>query len=53
MSKVKFFGHVISQGGVAVDPSNVEAMIKLERHKNASEVRSFLGLVGYFKIFVM
>ena len=46
MTEVRFLGHVISQGGVAVDPSKVEAVINWERPKNTLEVRSFLGLAG-------
>ncbi|XP_058726523.1 uncharacterized protein LOC131597879 [Vicia villosa] len=53
MSEVKFLGHVISGGGVAVDPSKVEAVINWERPKNATEVRSFLGLAGYYRRFIM
>ena len=52
MSEVKFLGHVISRGGVAVDPSKVEAVINWERPRNASEVRSFLGLAGYYRRFI-
>src|ERR1051325_784248 len=53
MSEVKFLGHVISGGGVAVDPSKVEAVINWERPKNATEDRSFLGLAGYYRRFLM
>ncbi|XP_058775479.1 uncharacterized protein LOC131649738 [Vicia villosa] len=53
MSEVKFLGHVISGDGVAVDPSKVEAVINWERPKNATEVRSFLGLAGYYRRFIM
>ncbi|XP_058784367.1 uncharacterized protein LOC131659151 [Vicia villosa] len=37
MSEVKFLGHVISGGGVVVDPSKVEAVINWDRPKNATE----------------
>ena len=49
LSQVAFLGHIISKDGVAVDPSKVEAMKDWPRPKNASEVRSFLGLAGYYR----
>jgi hypothetical protein len=50
LSEVKFLGHVISQGGIAVDPSKVEAVLNWERPKSVTEVRSFLGLAGYYRL---
>ncbi|GAU45129.1 hypothetical protein TSUD_135590 [Trifolium subterraneum] len=40
LSEVKFLGHVISQGGVYVDPSKVEAVLNWERPRTVSEVDS-------------
>ena len=52
MTEVKFLGHIISGDGISVDPSKVEAILKWERPKNVPEIRSFLGLAGYYQRFV-
>src|ERR1051325_8962091 len=46
LEEVSFLGHVISKNGIAVDPTKVEAVSQWEAPKSASEIRSFLGLVG-------
>ncbi|XP_075486269.1 uncharacterized protein LOC142525869 [Primulina tabacum] len=45
-------GHVISREGVSVDPRKVEAITEWPRPKNATDIRSFLGLAGYYRKFV-
>ena len=48
LSTVSFLGHVIDEEGILVDPSKIEAVVNWLRPTNVSEVRSFLGLVGYY-----
>ena len=47
-----FLGHVISKDGIQVDPKKVEAVIDWPRSTTVTEVRSFLGLAGYYRRFV-
>jgi hypothetical protein len=52
LTEVAFLGHVISTGGVSVDPSKVRDVLNWMPPTNVSEVQSFLGLVGYYRRFI-
>jgi hypothetical protein len=52
LEEVKFLGHVISKEGIAVDPSKVEAVLAWEQPKTATDIRSFVGLAGYYRRFI-
>ena len=53
LSQVVFLGHVVSADGIAVDPAKVEAVLRWERPTTATEIRSFLGLAGYYRRFTL
>ena len=52
LTEVRFLGHVVSASGVSVDLEKVEAVMSWERPKSVFEIRSFLGLVGYYRRFI-
>ncbi|KAL4281174.1 hypothetical protein GQ457_03G022010 [Hibiscus cannabinus] len=50
--EVVFLGHVVSFEGIRVDPKKVEAVVNWKQPKSVTEIRSFLGLAGYYQRFV-
>jgi hypothetical protein len=52
LNKVGFLGHIVFVEGVAVDPSKVASVTEWESPKNAADIRSFLGLAGYYRRFI-
>ena len=51
LTEVRFLGYVVSALGVSVDPEKVEEVMSWERPKSVFEIRSFLGLAGYYRRF--
>lgn len=49
---VTFLGHVVSGAGIATDPEKIKAVAEWPTPTSVKEVRSFLGLAGYYKRFV-
>ncbi|KAJ9537987.1 hypothetical protein OSB04_030720 [Centaurea solstitialis] len=52
LQEVQFLGHLVNREGIKVDPAKVEAVMKWETPKTPTEVRSFLGLAGYYRWFI-
>jgi hypothetical protein len=52
IDEVPFLGHVISKGGIAVDPGKVKDVLDWMVPQTVKEVRSFLGLAGYYRRFI-
>src|SRR5262249_51148487 len=51
LESISFLRHIVSKEGITVDPAKIEAMISWPRLTTVSEVRSFLGLAGYYRHF--
>ena len=49
LDQVAFLGHVVSGDGIQVDPKRIEAITEWPKLTTVTEVRSFLGLAGYYK----
>ena len=52
LREVQFLGHVVSENGIKVDPAKIEVIRNWEPPRSPTEVRSFLGLAGYYRKFI-
>lgn len=51
-TEVHYSGHVVSNEGITVDSEKIRAIVEWEAPRNVDEVRSLMGLVGYYMRFV-
>jgi hypothetical protein len=52
LKEVSFLGHIISKGGISINPSKVKDVLSWKTPQNVSDIRSFLGLAGYYRRFI-
>jgi hypothetical protein len=52
LEEIQFLGHVLSTKGIAVDPSKVKDILDWKPPTTVHQVRSFLGLAGYYRWFI-
>jgi hypothetical protein len=52
LDSVKFLGHTISSEGISVDPTKVQEVMDWKPPTSVHQIRSFLGLAGYYHRFI-
>ncbi|KAL4153886.1 hypothetical protein QTP88_001719 [Uroleucon formosanum] len=50
--EVLYLGHIINENGVSPDPKKIQCIKNYPRPKNSKDIKSFLGLLNYYRRFV-
>jgi hypothetical protein len=53
LTEAQFLGHVVSSEGISVDPSKDREVMDWKPPRAVHQVRSFLGLAGYYRRFIL
>jgi hypothetical protein len=51
-SEVLFLGHIINRDGLAMDPKKIEGILDWKALKDVRGIKSFIGMVGYYRLFI-
>ena len=51
-TQVEYLGFIVSEKGISVDPAKVKDILEWPIPKNVSEIRGFLGITGWYRIFI-
>jgi hypothetical protein len=52
LDTIKFLGHTISSDSISIDPSKVQEVLDWKPATSVHQIRSFLGLAGYYRRFI-
>ena len=50
--RIQYLGQIISEEGISVDPEKIEAIMNCPTSRNVTDVRSFMGIAGYYRRFI-
>jgi len=50
--EIEYLGHVVTDEGVRPNPKKIEAIKAFPIPKSRKEIKSFLGLLGYYRKFI-
>ena len=50
--QIEYLGFIVSHDGISIDPAKVKDIVEWVEPKNVSEVRGFLGITGWYRVFI-
>lgn len=51
-TRTKYLGNIFDETGCHLDPDRIQAVAVLKEPKSVKELRSFLGMVNYVRVFI-